>query len=194
MFAWTVRNRMKKTLGVSLNLRGFLYGNILPDISRKYGECPHYMKDALSHVVSSKDKLLYSNSYSPDSYQFAKRLGAMNHYLSDFFCLPHNEGYKGSKAHHGYYELMMIARYRKGLRAYRKLLDENRPALGLRNLKDFIITHNKTYASKKASDVNDIRYALFAITKLNESILTHSLAGTESENRFESLAKAPVTL
>ncbi|HHW21923.1 MAG TPA: zinc dependent phospholipase C family protein [Clostridiaceae bacterium] len=194
MFAWTVRNRMKKTLGVTLNLRGFLYGNILPDISRKYGECPHYMRDALSHVVSSKDKLLNNDSCSPSSYQFAKRLGAMNHYLSDFFCLPHNEGYKGSKAHHGYYELMMIARYRKGLRAYRKLLDENKTTLGLRNLRDFIITHNKDYASKKASDVNDIRYALFAVTKLNESILTHSLAGRENEDRFKGLVKVPATL
>ncbi|NLL96322.1 MAG: zinc dependent phospholipase C family protein [Clostridiaceae bacterium] len=194
MFAWTVRSRVKRTLGVSLNLRGFLYGNILPDISKKYGECPHYMKDALSFVVSSRDKLLYDNSYPLYSYQFAKRLGAMNHYLSDFFCLPHNEGYRGSKAHHGYYELMMIARYRKGLRAFRKFLDEQDTSMGLRNFKEFIIMHNKNYANKKASDINDIRYALFAVTKLSESILAQSLAGKEHVNRFEGLVKAPAIL
>lgn len=193
LFAWTVRNRVKETLGVSLNLRGFLYGNILPDISKKYGEYPHYMKDALSYVVSSRDKLLH-NSYPFNSYQFAKRLGAMNHYLSDFFCQPHNEGYKGSKVHHGYYELMMIARYRKGLQAYRKLLDEYDTVLGLRNLRDFIIIHNKHYSSKGSSDINDIRYALFVGTKLSESILACSLAGKEHANRFEELVKAPATL
>lgn len=191
MFAWTVRRRVKKTIGVTLNLCGFLYGNILPDISKKYGECPHYMKDALSYVVSSKDSLLYNNNHSLYSYQFAKRLGAMNHYLSDFFCLPHNEGYKGSKAHHGYYELMMIARYRKGLRAYRNFLDEQDTNLGLRNLKDFIIMHNKCYISKKASDVNDIRYALFAGTKLSESILAQSLADKKQESQFKGMVKAP---
>jgi hypothetical protein len=118
----------------------------------------------------------------------------MNHYLSDFFCLPHNEGYRGSKAHHGYYELMMIARYRKGLRAFRKFLDEQDTSMGLRNFKEFIIMHNKNYANKKASDINDIRYALFAVTKLSESILAQSLAGKEHVNRFEGLVKAPAIL
>lgn len=190
MFAVTVRRRVKKTLGVSLNLRGFLYGNILPDISKKFGECPHYIKDALSYVVSSKDNLLRNNNHSLYSYQFAKRLGAMNHYLSDFFCLPHNEGYKGSKAHHGYYELMMIARYRKGLRAYRNLMNEQDTNLGLRNLKDFIVTHNKSYSTNKASDVNDIRYALFAGTTISESIMAQSLADNKIRMQYESLANA----
>lgn len=62
MFAVTLRGQVKKKMGVSLNLRGFLFGNILPDISKKYGEHPHYMKDALSHVVKSKDNLLFKNS------------------------------------------------------------------------------------------------------------------------------------
>lgn len=193
MFAWTVRKRIKKTLGISLNLRGFLYGNILPDISRKYGECPHYIKDALSFVVSSKDKLL-SNRYSPRSYQFAKRLGAVNHYLSDFFCLPHNERYRGSKAHHGYYELKMIARYRKGLRAYRRLLAENKDNPALNSLSDFIITHNRNYARSKASDVNDIRYALFAGTRFSESVLAHLMAGKKREKLSAGMINAPVTL
>ncbi len=190
MFAVTVRRRVKKTLGVSLNLRGFLYGNILPDISKKYGQCPHYMKDALPYVVSSKDRLISNNNHSLYSYQFAKRLGAMNHYLSDFFCQPHNEGYKGSKAHHGYYELMMIARYRKGLRAYRKLMNEQETNLGLRNMKDFIVTHNNSYSAQKASDVNDIRYALFTGATISQSILVQSLTDNKLERQYERLVSA----
>lgn len=189
MFAWTVRERIKKTLGISLNLRGFLYGNILPDISKKYGEYPHYMKDALSFVISSKDKLL-SNKYSPRSYQFAKKLGAMNHYLSDFFCQPHNEGYTGSKAYHGYYELKMITRYRKGLRAYRRLLAEQDTRPGLNSLRDFIVTNNKNYSTSKASDVNDIRYALFAGTRFSESILAQLLAGKRRDKLSAGLVNA----
>ena len=54
--------------------------------------------------------------------------------------------------------------------------------------------HNKNYANKKASDINDIRYALFAVTKPSESILAQSLAGKEHVNRFEGLVKAPAIL
>jgi len=190
MFAVTLRKHIKKKMGISLNLRGFLFGNILPDISRKYGRYPHYMKDALSHVAESKDNLLF-NSYDPFySYRFAKKLGAMNHYLSDFFCLPHTEGYKGSKTHHGYYEFMMIARYRKGLKAYRKLLMEQDSDLKQRDLMSFIVDNNKIYSEKKQSDVNDIRYALYAGTKFNECILAHTLAAAAKGREFEKLSGA----
>lgn len=187
MFAVTLRRQIKKKMGISLNLRGFLFGNILPDISRKYGQHPHYMKDALSHVSESKDNLLFKSSEPFYSYRFAKKLGAMNHYLSDFFCLPHTQGYKGSKAHHGYYELMMIARYRKGLKAYRKLLKEHDPDLNQRDLMSFIVDNNKTYSEIKASDVNDIRYALYAGTKFNECILAHSMAAACKDGNFDKL-------
>ncbi len=189
MFAVTLRRHVKKKLGISLNLRGFLFGNILPDISRKYSEHPHYMKDALSYVVNSKDKLLLKDGEPFYSYRFAKKLGAMNHYLSDFFCLPHTEGYKGSKAHHGYYEFMMIARYRKGLKAFRKLLNEQVSDLKQRDLMSFIVDNNHSYSNRKASDVNDIRYALYAGTKFSECVLAHSMAAVSQDQPFESLPK-----
>ncbi|NLX64295.1 MAG: zinc dependent phospholipase C family protein [Clostridiaceae bacterium] len=190
MFAVTLRSQIKKKMGISLNLRGFLFGNILPDISRKYGQHPHYMKDALWHVAESKDNLLFKSSEPFYSYHFAKKLGAVNHYLSDFFCLPHTEGYKGSKAHHGYYELMMIARYRKGLKAYRKLLREQDSDLNHRDLISFIVENNKAYSERKASDINDIRYALYAGTKFNEYILAHSTAAACKNGNFDCLPEA----
>lgn len=181
MFAVTVRRRIRKTLGLTLNLPGFLYGNILPDISKKYGEHPHYMKDALSHVVATKDNLLQRSTDEPLSpYQFAKELGAINHYLSDFFCLPHTEDYKGSKTQHGVYEFIMIARYRKGSRAFSSLLKDHVDQLELSDLRAFIIDHNKAYKDRKASNINDIRYALFAGTKLSESMLTQMAALSET--------------
>ena len=183
MFAMTVRKKVKAELGVSINLRGFLFGNILPDISKKYGACPHYMKDALSYVMVSKDNLLYKKSGDFfSSYSFAKNLGAINHYTSDFFCLPHTEGYQGSKAHHGIYELLMIARYRKGLRGYRTLLEKQNDLLEPHDLKSFIEEQNKGYIQKQASDVNDIRYALFAGTKLSESLIAYSTSFSGSLN------------
>lgn len=190
MFAVTLRKQIKKKMGIALNLRGFLFGNILPDISRKYGQYPHYMKDALSHVEKSKDNLLFKSSEPFYSYRFAKKLGAMNHYLSDFFCLPHTEGYKRSKVYHGYYEFMMIARYRKGLKAYRKLLKEQDSDIQQRDLIPFIVDNNKSYSERKASDVNDIRYALYAGTKFSECILAYSLAAVTKGRNFKNIPKA----
>ena len=34
MFAMTLRRQIKRTMGIRLNLPSFLYGNILPDISK----------------------------------------------------------------------------------------------------------------------------------------------------------------
>jgi hypothetical protein len=186
MFAVTVRRKVRKTTGVKLNLRGFLYGNILPDISRKYGSHPHYMKDALPHVLAVKDSLLLKTRSSASSYKFAKELGAMNHYLSDFFCLPHTEGYSRSKAHHGIYELLMIARYRKGLRAYRALLKSHLTPVKPKDLNSFINEHNKTYTTMKASKINDIQYALFAGTKLSESMLANAPAIHDNKSFHEA--------
>jgi len=176
MFALTLRRRIKKTMGVKLNLPGFLYGNILPDISKKYGAHPHKMKDALSHIIKSKDDLIIqrnNNDYS--DYRFAKELGAINHYLSDFFCLPHTERYYKGKIYHQYYEFLMIVRFRKGLRAYRKMLSDDAAILKPCELKNFIVDYNKEYSAKKVSDVNDIRYALFAGVKLVECMVAHTV-------------------
>lgn len=176
MFAMTLRRRVKKTLGVKLNLPGFLYGNILPDISKKYGAHAHYMKDALGHVIESKDHILnrHRNEYL-SNYQFAKEVGAINHYLSDFFCLPHTEKYARGKLYHQYYEFLMIARFRKGLRAYHKMLNNDKTMLKPSDVEAFILNHNKDYTGKKISDVNDIRYALFAGIKLVECMVVHTI-------------------
>ena len=153
MFAVTLRRQIKKKMGISLNLRGFLFGNILPDISKKYGSILTY--EGCTFTCGKSINLLFKTSEPFYSYRFAKNLGTINHYLSDFFCLPHTEGYKGSKAHHGYYEFMMIARYRKGLKAFRMLLKEQDSDLKQRDLMSFIVDKNNTYSNKKASDVND---------------------------------------
>ena len=89
------------------------------------------MKDALSFVVSSKDKLLYDNSYPLYSYQFAKRLGAMNHYLSDFSACLIMKVIEVQRL------ITVITtdddcQVRKGLRAFRKFLDEQDTSMGLR--------------------------------------------------------------
>lgn len=175
MFAVTVRRCVKKTLGVSLNLPGFLYGNILPDISRKYGAYPHYMKDALIHVVDSKDNLLAESSQEVlSTYRFAREIGAINHYLSDFFCLPHTEEFIGGKLKHGLYELGMITRYKKGLRAWRGMLVKNCGILSPDDIKSFILNNSDVYKNKKASRAKDIGYALFAGSKLLESMIAYS--------------------
>lgn len=176
MFAVTLRQRVKRTMGIKLNLPGFLYGNILPDISKKYGAHAHYMKDALEHVIKTNDHIIkrHREEYL-SNYQFAKEVGAINHYLSDFFCLPHTERYDRGKIYHQYYEFLMIARFRKGLRAYHKMLKNDKTMLKPSEVEDFIINYNKDYADKKISDVNDIRYALFAGIKLVECMVAHSV-------------------
>lgn len=178
MFAVSIRNRLKKRLGISLNLPGFLYGNILPDISKKYGAHPHYIRNALTHVVSSNEKLSSENNDPLYSYSFAKELGAINHYLSDFFCHPHTEGYSKSKAHHGYYELMMITHYKKGLKALYSLLKSQDSSVHLKDLKMFILDNSKIYTNSKTSDVNDISYALYTGILMSEDILVKSLSAS----------------
>jgi hypothetical protein len=178
LFAVTVRRQLKSSLGISLSYPGFLYGNILPDISRKYRKHPHNIKDSLAHVVTSGRKILnLEEKDNISDYTFARELGVINHYLSDFFCFPHNEDYKGSKIMHLIYELIMTVRYKKGLKLFRKMLNQQRDFLNPENLEIFIRDRNEHYKSINSNDVNDIGYALFAGIKLIECMIAHSIFG-----------------
>ena len=87
MFAVSIRNRLKKRLGISLNLRGFLYGNILPDISRKYGAHPHYIK-VLLLMLFPPTRSFHLKTMIPFTPIDLLKARVINHYLSDFSATP----------------------------------------------------------------------------------------------------------
>ena len=68
----------------------------------------------------------------------------------------------------------MIGRYKRGLKALSSLLKKQDSSVQHKDLKSFILDNNKVYAECKASDVNDISYALYAGILMSEKILVKS--------------------
>lgn len=173
MLSCSVRKRLKKELGIKLNLRGFVLGNILPDINRRLHKQRHFMKDSLPFILNRVDqlKLASEKGVKPDSYHFSKSFGIINHYLSDFFCYAHQDGYdKGLKAHM-LFELGMIPRYRKGTKRYKKYHSGATPAINPNECKEWIKNNNEAYSLQSGTAAHDIRYAIHAGSVIGKSLI-----------------------
>lgn len=111
-FAQAVRRAVKRQCGVRLSLFGFLFGNILPDLSAAYRRHPHFLAQS-QEFVFARVGLLVQEPGTRGSFAQGRQLGVVTHYLSDYCCWAHTEAFGGDMRAHHLYELRML----RGLRA-----------------------------------------------------------------------------
>lgn len=101
---------VEEKLKIKLDMLGFIYGNIIPDISPVLLKIPHYRNKAAEFVNSEIRALMdYKlRKHSECSKEFSMRLGIVMHYLCDFFCHAHTSTYQGSPFQHYMYELKLF--------------------------------------------------------------------------------------
>lgn len=182
LIAHNVRKIAYKEIGAKLNLRGFLLGNILPDISKKYGEKPHYLKNSLEYVLRSTSKLNNPDKNNNiNSFDYSRNIGVITHYLSDFFCFAHSEQYKDTIYKHHLYEFLMLFSLRRGLLLYKQKKKNEKPndkfALDT-YLKSNLISYNSEI---KSSDL-DICYAIKISVALTKNLLNIAMYKEKSNN------------
>lgn len=96
---------LEEKLDIKIKPLSFLYGNIRPDIKKT-----KIMKYHVNHYCLEHINRLTNNIYSDienDNLTYNKfviELGSIFHFICDYFCLPHNEYYKGSRSQHHIYE------------------------------------------------------------------------------------------
>ncbi|MPM89763.1 hypothetical protein SDC9_136875 [bioreactor metagenome] len=160
LIARSVRKIVHEQTGEKLSFTGFLYGNILPDISEKHGAAPHYFESSLEYVLENTAHLKKDmDSYSgTDSFALSKRAGVITHYLSDFFCYPHCESYNSGRIHHHIYELSMLFLFRRGFLFYQKQKKEQ--SVNFSELESFIVGNRKVYDRGENLKIRDVSYAI----------------------------------
>lgn len=161
-FASRIRKQLRDLTGISLNSFRFAYGNIKPDLT--FSMC------AVPHTISRSEKVfkkhvgeLYEESLHIAD--FSEKLGVVMHYLCDYFCFAHSDGYPNGIIAHGVYEMRMI-RTMLSLPSYKS---RNRiPTQGFKeqtrcsieNPAPFLQEHYKNYLSSSHSMIDDLNRAL----------------------------------
>lgn len=87
---------------VEINIKSFVYGNVLPDFSLKYRMTKHTKKEDWNIALNIIDGLIYSDEITNENISI--KLGVLSHYLCDFFTFPHNEGFEKNIIYHECYE------------------------------------------------------------------------------------------
>jgi len=95
---------LRKRYGYKMNRSEFLMGNIAPDFYPNVVLKPHTIAN-YSDKIKRELWLLYN---AHDNYkqrpEYFLRLGRVCHYVSDFFCYPHNVKFCGTSREHFKYE------------------------------------------------------------------------------------------
>lgn len=88
-----IHYNIKKVLGVDLNKLSLIYGSIKPDIAYKFVTMDHFKPQSFDFVCNEINEL--SNCDFQSNKEFIKlistRIGIATHFISDFFCVPHND-------------------------------------------------------------------------------------------------------
>lgn len=85
----------------------FVYGNVKPDISKKYLQMSHYHRDNEEIIFKMLNDLLTSQA---SIREFSESLGVLIHFFCDYTCIYHANDYlyeNHSIAKHLRYELML---------------------------------------------------------------------------------------
>jgi len=94
IFADIVYKSLKVNYNFKIKKSSFKYGNIKPDMSRMIISYPQHTKeDSLEFVIDQIDSLISEVQYLQQMRrrEFARRLGVINHYIADYFCIAHNK-------------------------------------------------------------------------------------------------------
>ncbi|MBQ4163809.1 MAG: zinc dependent phospholipase C family protein [Turicibacter sp.] len=143
----------------------FVYGNIKPDISKKYLQMSHYHRDNEEIIFKMLNQLLTTQA---SIREFSENLGVLIHFFCDYTCIYHANDYlyeNHSIAKHLKYELML---HRYAVKKLEKL---------------------KTVETIPFESVDEIQKYVYQLTnRLNQVPLTRSVSEDFEEMMVLSLS------
>ncbi|MDP4110407.1 MAG: zinc dependent phospholipase C family protein [Bacillota bacterium] len=93
---------LEKEYGLAVNRPAFMLGNVLPDTSPRMKRPVHRIENWGDRVNLMIDKL--ETGVPVSNRRYSLRLGVVCHFVSDFFCLAHNDAYYLKQIAHFIYE------------------------------------------------------------------------------------------
>jgi len=161
---------------VKIKKINFKYGNIKPDLMLNFKNTPHNYLSSSNYIISEIESLIENTLSIKDlqSKDFAVKLGIVDHYIADFFCMPHNKNLvKKSLIAHLIYEKRIDNICRKiKIRKLKKYLCDNELVISSENcVSEFIHSRYNNYKNEAFSVTNDILYAIQTCTIVNNYII-----------------------
>lgn len=172
LFSKVLYENCLKDLNFKLDRYKFMYGNIKPDIFCNYFKDNHTIKGSIQIVKEHSQKLINGkNNIS----RFSVELGVICHYVCDYFCIYHTDGYANSNIFkHIIYEKKL---HDKAIDMIEKenIKIKTRSSLFQGNIVEFIYKMQEKYFDENQSLTRDIIYALETANTVAEGIIYYSL-------------------
>jgi len=161
---------------VKIKKINFKFGNIKPDLMLNFKDIPHNYCSSSRYIISEIESLIEGTLRIEDlqSKDFAVRLGIIDHYISDFFCMPHNRNLvKKSLISHLVYEKRIDSICKKiNICMLKKFLYDKELEIGPENsVSEFFHLRYNNYRNEAFSVTNDILYAIQTCTIVNNYII-----------------------
>ena len=152
-------NYVEASTGVAFDTKAFLYGNLKPDLTGTYLTKRHYPSLMFEEVM---DKIrAFSAGYeigAENGRSLSVDLGEICHYITDFFCFPHNDDiYHHCLLRHYIYEKRIAAGLKRRL-TYEKFLDWVAEAPQIWSVEDliaYLTAEHEAYRAKERHCIQD---------------------------------------
>lgn len=159
--------------GIQLNERALIIGSVLPDIMPKYIKQKHFFSVSYDYILEMIEKL-YNDSQNMSLKEFSTRLGVITHYISDFFCTPHNDRayYHNHLKEHMQFESKLHFLF-KNQKEVKKISIPKISGIDYKNIKAIIDQLHFDYEKRGVSLENDLNSTLNAVNIISSLIITH---------------------
>ncbi len=141
--------------GVTFDTKAFLYGNLKPDLTGTYLTKRHYpslmFEEVMDKIRSFSERYEISADAINDDRSLAVDLGEICHYITDFFCFPHNDDiYDHCLLRHYIYEKRIAAGLRRRLtwEKFETWVSEAPQIWTVEDLIDYLKAEHETYRAK----------------------------------------------
>ncbi len=175
-----VYSNIKNVFGVDLNKLNLIYGSIKPDIVYNLVRLEHFKPQSFDFVCNRINELsncrFKSNKESVKL--FSNQIGVVTHFISDFFCVPHNDRrtYKNNFIKHIKYE----HRLHQLFKSFDNKIDVSENYLYINNINPDIIrslidTLHFEYTKRGKSLINDLYSSIHASSVVGLFIVYNAL-------------------
>ncbi len=186
-----IHNYTEKSLGITLNKSSLLYGSIKPDIAPNLLKLHHFKPQSL-RLICTEIKELTEHAYADDHNYIkfiSQQIGIINHFISDFFCVPHNDRkkYKNNFMEHMAYEKALHKKFKvftKALPAPEVSLDFIN--LSVDDIEEIIEGYHREYTEKEESMLNDIEYSIQISSLVSVLIMTNMVHNSSIEASWKA--------
>ena len=123
LYAKQICEHISLKYGITLKRYSFIYGSVKPDVSILFlGKTKHYFDVSLDMVTESANVLInaINSEKEIETKAFARELGVIMHYITDFFCRVHND-INGIKHSENFRHVLYEQRFQKVLEEYYEL-------------------------------------------------------------------------